>query len=277
MLAEGVWLMAPKMMMMAMLAAFAAPACAQSLDKTWLLQVSAYFPRVDSSIRVDSSSGEIGTVVDFEQDLGFERNSTLPAFMLEWRPGDDWVLNAEYYAVGRESTTTIAREISIGDTVFPVNGEVGAGFDSDIFRFSVGNRVFQRPNLEIGVSLGLHGTDFSIFLEGEGSVDGNPGQFRTENRSVFAPLPTIGAFLTARPAKKVHVNARFDWLSLTIDDYTGRLINTEVSAAYAVHKNIDIGLMYRLVDYRVKLDRPDWNGEVDYKFSGLGLFVQAGF
>ncbi len=260
-----------------MMAGLAAPAAAQSLEKTWLLQVGAYFPAVDSSLRVDGSGGQVGTVVDFERDLGFERNGVLPAFMAEWRPGDDWVVNAEYYALGRDSTATLAQDIIIGDTTFPVNGSVSAGFDSDIFRFTVGNRFFQRPNLEIGAAIGLHGTDFSVFVEGEGSVADQTASFRSESRSVFAPLPTIGLFLNARPAKKVQVNARFDWLSLTIDDYNGRLVNTEVSASYSVHPNIDIGAMYRLVDYAVRVKREDWNGRVDYQFRGPAIFVQVGF
>jgi hypothetical protein len=254
-----------------------ASASAQSLDKTWLLQVSGYFPGVDSSVRVDAADGDLGTVVDFEQDLGFDRRSTLPAFMLEWRPGDDWVLNGEYYVLGRNSTKSLEREIVVGETTFPVSGQVGAGFDSDIVRFTVGNRLFQRPNLEIGVAVGLHGTDFQVFIEGQGTVSGNPGQFRSEARSVFAPLPTIGAFLNAQPAEKVHVNARFDWLSLTIDGYTGRLINTEVSAAYSIHKNFDLGVMYRLVDYGLKVKRDNWSGRVDYQFSGPAIFLQVGF
>ncbi len=255
----------------------AAPVAAQSLDKTWVLQVGAYFPHVDSSLRVDGSGGNVGTSVDFERDLGFERQNSLPAFMMEWRPGDDWVVHAEYYALGRKSTATLDRDLIIGDTTYPVNGSISAGFDSDIFRFTVGNRFLQRENLEIGAAVGLHGTDFSVFIEGDGSVGGQAASFRSENRSVFAPLPTIGLFLNARPAPKVQVNARFDWLSLSIDDYSGRLINTEVSASYSVHKNVDIGAMYRLVDYQVKVRRDDWNGRVDYNFKGPALFVQVGF
>lgn len=263
--------------MMAGLVLVAAPASAQSLDKTWLLQVSAYFPRVDSSVRADSSNGSIGTVIDFESDLGLERHAVLPAFMAEWRPGDDWVFNAEYYTLGRDTTWSIDRDLTVGDTVFPVNADISSGFDSDIFRFTIGNRLFQRPNLEIGLALGFHGTDFSLYIEGEGTVNGTPGQFRSETRSVFAPLPTVGAFLNARPAEKVQVNARLDWLSLTIDDYSGRLINTETSVSYSIHKNIDVGLSYRLVNYRVRVKKDDWNGKVNYQFNGPSIFVQVGF
>ena len=73
------------------------------------------------------------------------------------------------------------------------------------------------------------------------------------------------------------MNARLDWLSLTIDDYSGRLINTETSVSYSIHKNIDVGLSYRLVNYRVRVNKDDWNGKVNYQFNGPSIFVQVGF
>ena len=258
-------------------ALIAQPALAQRLSDTFSLQVSAYFPNVDSSVRVDGSGGNLGTVIDFERDLGYDRNRVLPAFMAEWRPNDDWVLNAEYYAIGRRNQTFIDRELVVGDTVFPVGAELNSGFDSDIIRFTVGNRFYQTKNFEIGAAIGLHGTDFSVFIEGEGSVNGQAAQFRSEGRSVFAPLPTVGLFLAWEPAPKVSVAGRFDWLSLSIGDYSGRLLNTEASVAFRVQKHIDLGVMYRRVDYQVKVRRDDWEGKVRYNFHGPALFVQLGF
>lgn len=258
-------------------AAMAMPASAQRLDNDFIFQGSLYLPRVDSSVRVDGNNGNIGTVVDFENDLGLDSRAALPAIMAEWRPGDDWVFTAEYYALGRDSSYDIRRELVIGDTVYPVNARLRSGFDSDIYRFTVGNRLLQGKNYEVGVAVGLHGTNFSIFVEGEGEVNGIGGQFRSETRSIFAPLPTIGVFAAAEPVNRLYLGARLDWLSLSIDDYSGRLINTEVTAAYRIHKNIDIGGMYRFVNYRVRVEKDRWNGKVNYQFQGPALFVQVGF
>lgn len=255
----------------------AVPASAQRLDNDFIFQASLYLPAVDSSVRVDGNNGNIGTVVDFENDLGLDKRATLPAFMAEWRPGDDWVFTGEYYALGRDSNHTIARELIVGDTTYPVNAELRSGFDSNIYRFTIGNRIFQGDNYEVGLAVGLHGTNFSIFVEGEGDVNGNAGQFRSETRSVFAPLPTVGIFAAAEPVDKVYLGARFDWLSLSIDDYSGRLINTEFTAAYRVHKNIDIGASYRFVNYRVRVEKDNWNGKINYQFQGPALFLQVGF
>lgn len=255
----------------------AVPAAAQRLDDDFIIQASLYLPKVNSTVQVDGANGNIGTIVDFENDLGLSSHSTLPAFMAEWRPGDDWVFTGEYYALGRNATKTIGRELVIGDTTYPVNASLKAGFDSDVYRFTIGNRILQGKNYEIGLALGLHGTNFSIFVEGEGDVGEVGGSFRSETRSIFAPLPTLGVFAAAEPVKNIYLGARFDWLSLSIDEYSGRLINTEFTAAYRIHKNVDIGGMYRFVNYRVRVDKPKWHGEVQYEFHGPALFLQLGF
>jgi hypothetical protein len=75
--------------------ACASSSSGQSLDKTWLFQLGAYVPRVDPMLQVNGSGGIIGTEIDFETALGLERSRYLTDLMVEWRPGDDWVLNCE--------------------------------------------------------------------------------------------------------------------------------------------------------------------------------------
>lgn len=262
---------------LALTTGIAAPAAAQRFDDTLSLRVEAYFAGVSSSLRADGNNGNIGTEIDFEDDLGLSDNKTLPAFELGWRINDDWVLQGQYYSVGRRTDATLDREIIVGDTVYPVNGSVGAGFDSDVYRFTISNLLFQGERMEIGLGIGLHGTDFTVFIEGEGSVSGQTSRFRREGRSIFAPLPTIGAFGQWEPAERVTLSGRLDWLSLTIDDYSGRLINAEAAVAYRLFKHLDAGLAYRYVDYRLRVNQDDWNGRVRYQFSGPSLFLRAGF
>jgi hypothetical protein len=265
------WLLAAAPLLLAQ------PALAENLNHKFSLQAQVFFPGIDSSVRVDQNNGDLGTVVDFENDLDLNKHSTVPSFRAGWRINDDWMFIGEYYALNRDSTATLDRDIIVGDTTYPVSGSITGGFDSDIYRFTINNLILQRENLEVALAIGFHGTDFKIFVEGDGEVNGVPGQFRSESRSVFAPLPTIGAMVNWEVAPRVTLGGRFDWLSLSIDEYSGRLVNTEISAAYAIHKNIDVGLLYRLVDYEVKVRKDDWNGRVDYQFSGPAIFVELGF
>lgn len=261
----------------ALVALPAAPAMAQRFDDTISLRVEAYFAGINSSLRADGNGGNIGTEIDFEDDLDLSARKALPAFELGWRINDDWVLQGQYYSLGRRTSATLDREIIVGDTIYPVNGSVAAGFDSDVYRFTIGNLLIQRERLEVGVGIGLHGTDFTVFIEGEGSLSGQSSRFRREGRSIFAPLPTIGAFGQWEPAERLTLSGRLDWLSLTIDDYSGRLVNAEAAVAYRLFKNLDAGMAYRYVDYRLRVNQEDWNGRVRYQFSGPSIFLRAGF
>jgi len=262
---------------LALLILSAAPASAQRFGDTLSLRAEVFFAGVGSSLRVDSASGTLGTEVDLENDLRLSDSETLPAFEIGWRINDDWVLQGQYYSVGRRTSTTLDRDIVIGDTVYPVNGSVGAGFDSDVYRFTIGNLLVQREQLELGLGVGFHGTDFAVFVEGEGSLSGQSSRFRREGRSIFAPLPTIGAFGQWEPARRLTLSGRVDWLSLTIGDYNGRLINAEAAVAYRLFEHLDAGVAYRHVDYRLRVNRDDWNGRVRYEFAGPSLFLRAGF
>lgn len=265
----------PFMLALALLLGSAAQA--QRFDDTVSIKVEAYFAGVGSHARVGTASGSIGTDIDFENQLGMDDNQVLPAFEIGWRINDDWVLQGQYYGLARRAEKTLDSAITIGETTYPVNARVGAGFDSDIYRFTINNLVFQRERLELGLGVGLHATDFDVFVEGQGSVGGLGTSLHREQRKIFAPLPTIGAIRQWEPARRVTLFGRVDWLSLTIDDYSGRLINAEASVSYTLHRYLDLGVSYRFVDYELRVRKPNWRGEVDYQFSGPAVFLRAGF
>lgn len=254
-----------------------APAFAQRFDDTITVRLESYFAGINSTARLDGPTGN-GTEIDFEDDLGMRASKTLPALEIGWRINDDWLLQGQYYALNRRTEATLDRDIVVDDVVYPVSARVGAGFDSPVYRFTINNLVFQGERLEIGLGIGLHATNFKVFIEGEASVPGVGGtSFRREERSIFAPLPTVGAIGQWEPAPRFTLFGRLDWLSLSIDDYSGRLLNAEASASYSLFKWLDVGASYRYVDYRLSVDKNDWSGRLRYQFSGPSLFLRAGF
>jgi hypothetical protein len=263
--------------LLAALAGPGSPAAAQRLEDTVAIQLSGYFPTVDSRISVGVPGLGVGTEIDLEDDLSLDDSEALFAFGIGWRINDDWLLAGQFYQVGRSTSATLDRELTVGDTVYPVRGSVGAGFESNIYRATITNLLVQRPGFEFGAAIGLHATGFTFFVEGQGAVSGNPGQFRREQRTIFAPLPTVGGLVRWQPKPRLEVTAKVDWLSLTIGDYSGRLINAEASVGYRVWKTVDLGILARRVDYRVTVDRDDWVGGVDYRFWGPAIFAQVGF
>lgn len=260
------------------LAVLAMPASAQSLDDKYWIEVAGYWPDVDSNVRVQSKNfPNVATDIDLESDLDLSDRKGLPAISAGVRLGSHFVIGAEYYALKREGTLAIQRDIVFDDVTYPVGASVSSGFDSDIYRLTVGYDFVRNDKFAFGAALGAHVTNFDVSLSGQANV-GNAGiSTEVRRREVLAPLPTIGLFGSAKLVDKLTLNGRVDFLSLKIDDYKGRLINAQAALTYRFLKNVGLGVMYRYVDYRLDADKEKWEGRITYRFSGPAVFLQVGF
>ena len=256
----------------------AAPAQAQALEDDFWLQVSGFWANVDTDVRVAPiADPDAGTEIDLESDLNLDESALLPAVFAGARLGGGFSVGAEYYSLGRDGPITLERDIVFQDVTYPATVDVTTGFDTDVYRFTVGYAFVRNENLEIGAALGLHATDISLSISGEGSVGGAARQIETRRTEFLAPLPTIGLFATYEPMPRLTLGARVDFLSLSIDDYDGRLINAQASVAYRLFRNVGVGILYRFVDYRVDVEKTNYVGRFDYEFSGPAVFLEIGF
>lgn len=256
----------------------ATPAAAQAIDDKYWLEVSGYWPSIDTEIQVSSvNNPTIGTEIDLESDLDLADDRGLPAFFAGARLGGGFSIGAEYYSLGRSGTKTLERQITFRDVTYPVAVEVESSFDTDIYRLTVGYAFVRNETVELGAALGLHATDIAVELSGQGSVGGATAQIQSRSEDVLAPLPTLGLFGAWEIAPGFTLNGRVDYLSLKIDQYDGRLVNAQAALTYRFHRNIGIGAAYRYVDYRLDVERERTNGSFEYRFNGPALFVQFGF
>lgn len=255
-----------------------APAAAQDLSDRYWLEGSVYSPKVNTTVAVSSKSPvTIGTEIDLESDLDLANDKVLPAIFAGARVGGGFSIAAEYYALRRSGSATIARDITFDDVTYPASATLSSGFDTDIYRLTVGYAFVHNDKFELGAALGAHVTNIEASISGQGSVGNASATTEARSQKVLAPLPTIGIFGTAELLPRLNLNARVDYLSLKIDDYKGRLINAQASLGYRVLKNIGIGIAWRYVDYRLDIDKERVFGRFSYRFSGPAAFLRVGF
>jgi hypothetical protein len=259
-------------------AMLAAPAHAQAIDDKFWISGAGFFANVDTEV---SSSTTVnpggGTTIDLEDDLGLDKNSLLPAVYAGAKLGSGFVVTGEYYSLGRDSTKTISRNITIDNVTYPVNASVTAGFDTDIYRFTVGYSFVRNDTVEVGAAIGLHLTNLNFSLSGQGSAGGAPVSSQVRKKDFLAPLPTVGLYTTIQVMPQVAINARADYLSLGIGDYDGSILNAQAMVSYRFTRNFGVGVGYRYVDYDLDVTKPSYVASFDYKFWGPSIFLEAGF
>jgi hypothetical protein len=241
-----------------------------ALEDRWMFQLGAFFPKVDTTARLNGTGGVIGTEVSFEDDLGLSDRKSMGSFLASVRLGERWRIEGEYYSLSRGGTRTISRTINWGDQSFAANTTIGSTFDTDIYRLSGGYSFVKDKQKEFGVSLGLHVTDIAASLVGAGGLVGQAAD-------TLAPLPTIGVYGAYAFSPRWVLSGRIDYFSLKYDEYDGKLINLTAGIEYRVARNFGIGAGWRYVDYEVNVTKARFNGGVDYKFSGPTLYATASF
>ena len=261
----------------AALLAFASSANAQAVDDRYWLQVQAFWPDIDTTVEVSNTAGTRGTEIDLESDLKLTDRKTLPAIFGGARIGERWMVVGEYYALNRSASASASRDLVFDDVTFPSGATISSEFKTDVYRLGVGYSFIKNDKADVGVVVGLHVTQFTVGLKGQGHVGGAALSTENRKRDALAPLPTVGLYGTYQAMPKLTLNGRVDYLSLKVSDYDGRLVNVQASAAYRVWKNVDVGVMYRYVDYNLGIEKDRWNGEVSYTFKGPALFAQAAF
>lgn len=71
------------------------------------------------------------------------------------------------------------------------------------------------------------------------------------------------------------VQARLDWLSASIGDYSGGLWNTQVGINWQAFRHFGIGLNYNAFVVNVDIDKTDWQGKADTIQRGPFLAITA--
>ena len=117
--------------------------------------------------------------------------------------------------------------------------------------------------------------NLDTFLEGEVFIDESTTEFQRETASAEFPLPNVGAWYMYSWSPKWMVQARADWLSATIGDYSGSLWDAQAGINYQAFRNIGIGLYYKGFLLDLDIDKSDWHGSADLNQHGPLLTVTA--
>ena len=233
-----------------------------------------FFPLNNTIVEVGDEAGTFGTTIDFEDDLGFAQSTATFLGSLQWRASRRSKFELNYYYIGRNSTKTLEEDVEFKDTIYPANSIVNASFSTRIFQFSYGYAFLLNPRYEAGLAIGTHIVGVKA---GMGSVS-NTGSASTETDFNFtAPLPDLGIWGGYAINKKWAVNGSFNYLSLTVNNTTGRILSYNAGFAYGILKNLTASLGYVGLNFKVNTTKDTFKGYFKWGNNGPVLAVHYAF
>ncbi len=242
--------------------------------RKYQVQGGLFMPFNNTNVRVTGNQGIIGTDIDFEKDLGFNKHSFSAYGAFKWQISRRSRINLSYFYLGRSATHTLERTVEFNDHTYTAQASVHAYFNANISRISYSYAILSRPKYEAGLMIGAHvlgmkvgmGLDASI-----GSID------YSTNYKLTAPLPDIGVFGGYAITDKLVVNVEASYLALTIGNINGHVLNYNLAIQYEVYRNLGISLSYTGLDFKVTDDGDNLNGYLKWGYNGPALTVTYSF
>ena len=255
-------------------------AFAQDFIKPYDDGVSIYLGGVvnqfDTSLRLDGQ-GHRGSDINLENN-GLKKNLSSFEASLMWRFFQRHRIDVDYYTLTRSGGRTYNGDINIGDTDFPVGASVHIKNKYDLASLDYRYSLFQTPEWETAVGLGLYGGKFTFDVNASGNV-GNTGTQGTYNNSVSTtlPLPLLGISVDYHPDARWKFSGRAYGMQAKVSNVDGRAYNFAVDGEYMFTRNFGAGARWMYTNIDVDVTKAGFNGSLTWRANTASLYAKLMF
>jgi len=251
-------------------ALLAEPAFAQQFPDKFAFNLSEnYVYSSDTVFSARSSTGVIGTAIDFERDLDGEERFATPRITGYYRFTPHHRIDFGWVRFDREGSRAIDREVSFEDTTFSVGTGVESELDVEFIKLAYTYSFHHTDEVELGVTPGAIWADYSFKLRGPRNAASD---------SVSAPLPTLGFRLDYQISPRWHSLLGADVLYVdTGDDLKGSLDTTSLAVEWRVARNVVLGAGLERWAIDVSVDDGDLRGRVSDFYRSARLYAGVRF
>lgn len=276
-------------LVLASLALAASPAAAQygyadakGMNERFRLDVGGFFQDFTTIARYDDSLGEVGTPIELEKDLGIPDRRTTLRVDGYWRFGPHGRLDFGYKGWARQNTRTLDKDIEFGDQVFHVGAEVETNIRVNVAELYYSYSFVNTGVVELGAGLGISSYWNKISMDGRASAGGTSGSASYEERDLVAPIPAIQGHVNLTLLPRFFLGANAKWMSASISDYSGSMVDLRGGLDYFFTKSFGIGAAYNYVKIEYeKTGEATSSGtgtlRLEYEYSGPLAYVSFAF
>lgn len=235
------------------------------------LKLGSYSGRdFNTRVRVDSSSGLLGTVLDFEETLQVENSVNVARLDGYYRFKPNHRVDFAYFKFDRTGIVTLQQDVRFEDETFSAGSRVDSLIDSEVYKLGYSYSFIHVSQFEFGVGAGLHITNKKISLEA-------PDFAQEEVVDATSPLPVVGFRGEFAFTPKLSISGSAEYFLLTTDEYKGSFTDFLLALEHQTFANVGFGLAFNRINFDLEADYSDLRGEVKIAYNGWLLYVDVGF
>lgn len=238
------------------------------IEDRFRVEVNFLYASVDTQLRVDPSTLQLGTKIDAEDDLALDEKEMMPQAELTLLPGEHHLVRFSALSTRRSAQTIIDRQIRFDDQVYNIGERVDSEVNIGLFGLTYGYRFIVTDRAELTATFGLQ----------IASVEANAlvrSRVIREAEDGVAPLPLLGVEGRFDFTNRWSAEARVQYLTANVDDVDGTILDARLAATWRMNSHLVFGLGYRNFSLDIDSKNADTPGAVEMKITGPMLFARA--
>lgn len=248
----------------------ATPPPASPITDHLALAGSYFFGDVATSGRVDSPSAVPGTPFSAESDFGLPARQWQPLPRITLRFADRNRLRVDFLDLRRHGQAMPGVPLQFGAQTFTPGQTLQSELDWRETGFTYTYSVLRSSHYEFGAGVGLHLIDTQATVQASGTA-------QSAQYSAAGPYLTLALDGTWLLARRWSLNARAQYLRLTVDGSRGQVGTYAANLQYRWLRNVALGAGYRYQRIDVDLTSGSPTGRVGMRLDGPELFVRVAF
>ncbi len=231
----------------------------------YMIRLGAYI--VDGSDTQFSISGNvIGTVIDFNRDLGGDSRDTIPRIDAYYRFNQRHRIDFTAFSIDRAGSRTLTIDVTIDDQTYFAEETLNSDIKYTLYKLGYAYSFYHSPKVELSVTAGLNFTTYDFkFSDTTGA--------QAEAAGFTAPLPMFGLRMGYAITPKWSVNYLAESFFIEFEDkLKGALISYELNTEYKLFKNFAIGAGLARIGSSVEVSDDDYKGKISDSYRGYTVF-----
>jgi hypothetical protein len=232
------------------------------------LKLGYFFPAVSAKLQVDG-----GEEISAEDDLLLNKNATTLRLDGDVRIAGWFGLGLGYYGVSRSSSKVIDKDITIGNTVFPVNQTLNTKFTNSFYNVDLKFYLINKPRVDFGVYAGVYWSKIKLNVDAQ-ELDKRLIEFRQASTII----PSLGLHFTYTLLPNLYLYGKAGYFAIAPSKRTKfKSATVNLNLDYYFWKFLGIGAMYEYSFFDLKLDVADYHGNLKYNIGGAQAYLTIGF
>ena len=222
----------------------------------------------DTVIRVDSKTGPVGTFIKLDDNLGVEDATNVLRIDGYYRFGFKHRVDFFWFRTNRSGTKILEKEFNFNGETFLVGDVINTNVDTNLFKASYTYSLYRVPELELGVSVGLHYVSHDMEINSISS-------FVSEDESFELPMPVAGFFFDYALMKKLSLQVQSETFLVNYNEIRGSMTDFNIGLEYRTSDNYAFGLAINRSVLDVEKDEE--KREISVNSEKTGYFLYAAY